>query len=243
VKQLEATVDADAAAVENAQVQLSYATIASPIDGRTGIRQTDVGNIVRTSDANGIVTVSQIEPISVLFSLPQQNLPAINAQLAQGKLLTVEALSSDTGMVVDSGEVALVDNQIDQTTGTVKLKATLPNREHALWPGGFTNVRLTLSITSHAMTIPTVAVQHGPRGAFVFVYKPAADAPDKGTVAMTAVTTGITNGEDTEILKGLSDDDRVVVDGMGKLQDQSRVRLAGAEKSDDEAPAQRRVPK
>lgn len=231
VKQLEATVAADAAAAENALVQLSYATIESPIHGRTGIRQVDVGNLVHASDTNGIVVVSQIEPISVIFSLPQQHLSAINAQLALGHTLTVDAISSDNGTVIDSGELALVDNQIDQATGTIKLKATFPNHEHALWPGGFTNVRLLLSINSHAKVIPSVAIQRGPKGPFVFTFHADAEKQGSGNVVMTPVTLGIVNGEETEIVGGLSDTDRVVIDGMSRLEDGSTVTLASTKKA------------
>ena len=237
VHQLEATVNADAAAAENAKAQLSYTTIASPIDGRTGIRQVDVGNIVHPGDASGLVVVTQLEPISVIFSLPQQNLEAINAQLNQPSSLVVEALASDNHTVNDSGVLELVDNQIDQTTGTIKLKATFPNKSHLLWPGGFTNVRLLLSTQSAALTVPVVAIQHGPQGAYVFVYQPA-----DGTVAVKQVTVGIVQDQDAVISDGLADDDQVVTDGMAKLQDKSHVILASAVKADSAKPDATAVP-
>ncbi len=221
VKEAEATLASDKAALENAQTQLSYATILSPLDGRTGIRAVDVGNIVHASDTNGIVTVTQIEPITVIFSLPQQHLPLINAQINAGEKLTVDALDGDTQKVIDRGVLELVDNEIDQTTGTIKLKATFPNQTHALWPGGFTNIRLLLTTHANAMTIPTVAVQHGPKGAYVFRYE-----PEEKQVSIVPVTVGVVNGEQSEIIDGLRDGDKVVTDGMAKLQDKTKVRLS-----------------
>ena len=255
VRQLEATVQSDAATVQNAQTQLSYATITSPITGRTGIRQVDVGNIIHTGDTNGIVTITQIEPISVMFSLPQQNLEAINNQLADNKKLIVEALASDNKTVIDTGALELVDNEIDPATGTIKLKATFPNAKHKLWPGGFTNVRLLLSVNENALVVPTVAIQHGPQGAYVFVYKadaekaeasaekPKVDGKDKansgkkdgsGSVVLTPVTIGIAVDDDTQILSGLKLTDRVITDGMSKLQDKGRVKLVEPEKTKHE---------
>ena len=236
VKQLEATVAADTAAAESAQTQLSYTTITSPINGRTGIRQVDVGNIVHAADTGGIVVVTQLEPISVIFSLPQQNLEAINTQIAVQKKLTLDALAADNATVNDSGVLELVDNEIDPTTGTIKLKATFPNRKHVLWPGGFTNVRLLLSTEQGALTIPVVAIQHGPQGAYVFLYQPA-----DSTVVVKPVTVGIVEDQDAIITEGLTDGDQVVTDGMAKLQDKSHVTLGGvkppAASGDAAAPA------
>ena len=228
VKQLEASVLADQAAVDSAKTQLSYTTITAPINGRTGIRQVDAGNIVHASDTAGIVVVTQLSPITVIFSLPQQNLSDIVAQLATHPL-TVETLAADNRTVTDTGTLALIDNEIDQTTGTIRLKATLPNAHYALWPGGFTNVRLLLNTRAHAMTIPTVAVQHGPQGAYVFLYH-----ADSSTVSMQPVTVAMTVGEDTVIDKGLADGASVVTDGMARLQEGSHVSLT-TPKPDDAA--------
>ena len=220
VKQLEATVQADEAAMHNTGTQLSYTTITAPLSGRVGIRQVDQGNIVHPGDANGLVVITQLTPISVIFSLPQQNLDAVNSQLAQ-HALEVDALAADAKTVVDKGTLALVDNQIDQTTGTVKLKATLPNASYQLWPGAFTNVRLLLTTRPGAMTIPTVAVQHGPQGAYVFVYH-----ADTTAVSTQPVTVGMTIDQDSVIDSGLEDSMQVVTDGMAKLQDGSKVTVA-----------------
>ncbi|MBV8938800.1 MAG: MdtA/MuxA family multidrug efflux RND transporter periplasmic adaptor subunit [Alphaproteobacteria bacterium] len=220
VHQLEATVQADQGAVDNARTQLSYTAIASPIDGRTGIRQVDVGNIVHSADANGVVVITQLQPISVLFSLPQQNLQAINRQTAAQGKLKVAALDADNRTPLDEGVLELVDNQIDQATGTIKLKATFPNAQRMLWPGGFANVRMLLTVENQALTVPTAAVQRGPQGPYVFLLQ-----PDQ-TVKMQPVSVGISEGEDSVIEKGLSDGDQVVTDGMAKLQDGSKVTLA-----------------
>jgi len=231
VRQLEATVKADQAAVDNANTQLSYTTIASPIDGRTGIRQVDVGNIVHAGDANGLVVITQLQPISVVFSLPQQDLQAINEQLNANPdtKLQVAGMASDNQTVLDNGVLELVDNQIDQNTGTIKLKATFPNDKRMLWPGGFVNTRLLVSTQKDMLVIPTVAVQRGPQNiSYIYVY-----APDKGTVAMRTVKVGMVESEDTVIDDGVKEGEQVVTDGMAKLQDGSKVTVgSGAEKTD-----------
>ena len=245
VRQLEATVMGDEAAAQNAKAALSYATITSPITGRTGIRQVDVGNIIHTGDSNGIVTITQIEPISVLFSLPQQNLEAINAQLNKNRPLIVQAMASDDKTVIDTGVLELVDNQIDSSTGAILLKSTFPNSSHALWPGGFTNVRLLLSTTTDAVVIPTVAIQQGPQGAYVFVYRkdtageaPKDNQPPNGTgqAILTPVTVGIQVDDTSEILHGLAAGDVVITDGMAKLQNKKRVKLIDESHKDEKKP-------
>ncbi len=224
VNQLVAQVAADAASIASARTQLSYTNITSPINGRTGLRQVDVGNIVHPGDTNGIVVITQLQPIAMIFSLPQQNLDLINqASGGQQKLLTVDALGADNQTVLDHGQLLLVDNQIDTTTGTIKLKAALPNKQLQLWPGAFANARLLLKTINGALTIPTVAIQQGPQGAYVFLYQ-----PDSKKVAMRAVTVSMAQGLDSIITAGLNDGDQVVIDGMAKLQDGSDVALAGA---------------
>ncbi len=247
VRQLEATVLSDEAAVQNAKTQLSYATITSPITGRAGIRQVDIGNIIHTGDANGIVTIAQIEPISVLFSLPQKHLDAINAQLNDNHKLTVEAIDSDSSTVIDSGVLEMIDNQIDASTGTILLKSTFPNREHRLWPGGFTNVRLLLSVNSDTLVIPTVAIQQGTQGSYVFVYRKDPEIAssnrktiDNGTgqAIMKPVVVGIRADETSEIIRGIEAGDLVITDGIGKLQDKKRVKLASTVEAPSTPPAQ-----
>ncbi len=231
VKQLDATVQADEANIHNTQTELSYTTITAPLSGRIGIRQVDQGNIVHPGDTNGIVVITQLTPISVIFSLPQQNLDALNTQLANHSL-EVDALAADNKTVTDRGKLALIDNQIDQTTGTIKLKATLPNQKYQLWPGAFTNVRLLLTTRDNVLTIPTVAVQHGAQGAYVFLYH-----DDTKSVSTQPVTVSMTNDQDSVIDSGLDDTMQVVTDGMAKLQDGSKVSVAQPKTDDVAAPA------
>lgn len=227
VHQLEATVAGDQAAVDNAKTLLSYTVITSPINARTGILQIDPGNIVHAGDANGLLVLTQLQPINVIFSLPQQNLPAINEQLSAGRTLGVQALDADNA-VIDTGDLDLVDNQIDQATGTIKLKSTFPNAKLALWPGGFINVRLQVTVREHALVIPLPAVQRGPKNSYVFVYK-----PDDGTVAMRPVKIAMTQDQDAVVVEGVTEGEQVVTDGMGKLQDGSHVTIPGDEKPDE----------
>ncbi len=221
VKQLAATVKADQAAIDNTHAELTYTTITSPIDGRTGIRQVDIGNLVHASDANGIVVITQLDPIYVLFSLPQQNIQAINDQLNNQDKLTVVATAADGTTPVAEGELDFVDNQIDQTTGTVKLKAVFPNDKHELWPGGFINVRLLLNTVKDAIFVPTVSIQRGPSGTYVYVAKV------DDTVEMRPVQTSVSEGLDTVITNGLKEGERVVTDGMEKLQDGAHINISG----------------
>ncbi len=220
VSQAAATVAADAAAVASAKTQLSYTTITAPIDGRTGIRNVDVGNIIKAGDTNGIVTITQVKPISVLFSLPQQVLPQLMTAQQKG---TVTVLATDAqGKVLDTGALVLVDNQIDQATGTVKLKATLPNESLALWPGAFTNVRLLADTMVNALYIPAAAIQRGPNSTYVFIFNPA-----DHSVKMQDVEVALNEDQVAVITKGLSDGDQVVTDNAGKLTDGSKVALPG----------------
>ena len=221
VKQLEATLQSDQGAIDSAHTQLSYTTITAPISGRTGIRQVDQGNIVHPGDANGLVVITQLKPISVVFSLPQQQIAAINAAMAasQGKLPAI-AVNADNS-VIDTGKLALLDNVIDQTTGTVRLKANFPNATYALWPGGFTNVRLLLDTRKQALVIPSVAIQRNQQNApYVFVYNPEAQ-----TVKIQLIKISMTEGLDTVVDEGLADGDQIVTDGMAKLQDGAKVSI------------------
>ena len=220
VKELTAQLAADQAAIDSARTQLSYTTITAPISGRTGLRQIDVGNVVHQGDTNGLVVITQLQPIAMTFSLPQQNLQALNEQLATQPTLPVDALASDNSRVIDAGSLLLIDNQIDQTTGTIKLKASFPNKNAVLWPGAFVNARLLLSVQANALVIPTVAVQQGPQGSFVFLYQ------TDNTVLMRPVTVAMVQGTDSIISKGLVEGDQVVIDGMAKLQDKSKVTVA-----------------
>ncbi|MEI8393121.1 MAG: efflux RND transporter periplasmic adaptor subunit [Rhodospirillaceae bacterium] len=225
VKQLEATVRVDQAQIDNARTLLSYTVITSPIAGRTGIQQIDVGNLIHANDAGGLVTVTQLQPVSVLFTLPQQNLQVINEELRrQGKLSVLVSGSGGRSAAPETGELVLVDNQIDQTTGTIRLKANFPNTERHLWPGGFVTVRLLLTTRQGGLVIPGQAVQRGPKGAYVFLVK-----PDK-TVEMRPVTVARIENDEALIDSGLEAGDSVVTDGMARLSPGARVKTGDAEK-------------
>jgi multidrug efflux system membrane fusion protein len=222
VAQNTALVQADQAAIENAQAMLGYTTIAAPIDGRTGIRQVDEGNIVHASDTNSsIVTITQIKPISVLFNLPQQDLPQVNAAFDKGPL-TVEAQRSDNDAVIDRGVLRVVDNQVDQTTGTVKLKAEFPNPDLQLWPGQFVNVRLLIDTLKQVLVIPTGAVQRGPNGTFVYVIK------DDNSAVVRPIVVQKQDETQTVVKSGIEPNERVVTTGFVRLTDGSRVTIGDA---------------
>jgi len=219
VAQYTAQVQADQAAIDNARAMLAYTTIRAPIDGRTGIRQTDEGNIVRASDTNGIVVITEVRPISAFFNLPQQELSAVNTAFAKGPL-SLDALRSDNNAVVDRGILRVVDNQVDTSTGTVRLKAEFPNADLQLWPGQFVNIRLLIDTLRQALVIPTGAVQRGPTGTFVYVIG------DDSTATMRPVTVQRQNETQTVISSGISPGERVVTTGFARLTDKSRVTVS-----------------
>ncbi|MDD5198905.1 MAG: efflux RND transporter periplasmic adaptor subunit [Terrimicrobiaceae bacterium] len=219
VAQLAALVNADQAAINNAQTQLDYTRLLSPISGRAGIRLVDEGNIVRAGDATGIVVINQVQPISVVFTLPQQQLAPVRDALLQKQTLKVIAVDRDNLTTLSEGELTVMDNQIDSTTATVKLKATFANEDLRLWPGQFVNVRLLLGIRKAAVCVPTAAIQRGPDGAFVYVIQP------DSTVKMAVVQPGDSDGDWTLIEQGLSAGNRVVVDGQYRLKPDSTVTL------------------
>jgi multidrug efflux system membrane fusion protein len=220
VAQLEAQVQSDQAAIDNARAILGYTNIIAPISGRTGLRQVDVGNIVRTTETAGLVVITQIRPISVLFTLPQQQLAQINAAMAKGTL-PVEALGPDNRTVIERGTLQVIDNQVDQTTGTIKLKAEFPNPDLKLWPGQFVNVRLLVDTLKGAVTVPTAAVQRGPTGTFVYRVN------DGDTVAVKPIRVAIQDDVRAVIADGLSPGERVVTTGFAQLADGSRVTVSG----------------
>ncbi len=222
VSQLEAQVRADQAAIDNAKTTLDYATIRSPIDGRVGIRLVDVGNILHPSDTGGIVVVTQLKPIYVVFTLPQQALPAVQKAQSAGPA-KVRALGSDNATTLESGELSVIDNQIDQLTGTVKLKAVFANQDLGLWPGQFVNVRLMLDTIKSAVVTPSPAVQRGPNGAFVYVLG------DDGRAHMKTVTTGRQDENIVVVTSGLEQGETVVTSGFARLFDGAKVHVARAE--------------
>jgi multidrug efflux system membrane fusion protein len=228
VAQFEALVQQDQAQIDTARTQLSYATITAPIDGRTGIRQVDPGNIVRAADATGMVVITQLEPIAVLFTLPQQALPSVAQAMAAGNppvLAFAQDAAGGATKLLDTGTLTVLDNQVDPTTGTIKLKAVFPNARHLLWPGGFVSVRLRTETAKAAIVVPPSAIQRGPRGPYVFVI--GADA----TARRQAVTVGYEDEQGSVISTGLKTGEIVVTDGASRLSDGSKVRVAEPDSS------------
>ena len=211
VAQLEAQVAGDQAAIDNARTQLDYTAIRSPIQGRTGIRLTDPGNILHATPATGIVVVTQVQPIAVIFTLPADALQAVNAAMGSGPV-AVTAVSRDGKNVLGTGTVKLIDNQIDQTTGTMRLKAVFPNQDGKLWPGDFVNARVLVQTRHAALTIPSAAVQRGPSGVFAYVVTPDA------TVQMRPLQIGGESGALTIVEQGLEAGDRVTTSNQYRLQ-------------------------
>lgn len=221
VAQYTAQVQSDQAAIESAQATLNYATIRAPIDGRTGLRQVDEGNIVRSSDSSGIVVITQLRPISIQFNLPQQYLGEVNDAFAKGPL-EVDAQRSDNDAVLDRGTLTVVDNQVDSTTGTVKLKAEFPNANLQLWPGQFANIRLLINTLQHVVTIPTGAVQRGPNGTFVYVIKDSA-------ASMRPIVVERQDETRTVVKSGLTPPEQVVTTGFARLTDGAKVSVSSGE--------------
>jgi len=224
VDQLTAQLQLDQAVIDNARTQLEYTRITSPIEGRTGIRLVDPGNIVHGAAGTGIVVVTQVQPISVIFTLPEEDLAAVNAALAAGPV-QVTTLSRDGGTELDQGTLTLVDNEIDQGTGTAKLKAAFSNVHNTLWPGQYVNARVLVRTARNALTLPTSAVQLGPNGPFTYVVK--ADS----TVEVRQLKIGEQSGSMTVVIGGLALNERVVTSNQYRLQPGSHVRATTAEAS------------
>jgi membrane fusion protein, multidrug efflux system len=226
VAQQEALVNADQAAIDNMQAMLSYTKIIAPLSGRAGLRQVDQGNIIHASDATGLVIITQLQPIAVLFSLPQQQIVRVNAASAKGGL-TVDVFGNDGITVIDTGALKGIDNQVDPTTGTLKLKAEFPNAGFQLWPGQFVNVRLKVDTLSQAIVVPTSAVQRGPAGTFSYVIG------EGDIVTAKPVVVTQQNETDAVIASGLSPTDRVVTTGFANLSDGAKVIIG----KDEQTPA------
>jgi len=235
VAQQEALVKADQAAIDNAQAMLGYTKIIAPLSGRAGLRQVDQGNIIHASDLTGLVIITQLQPIAVQFSLPQQQIVRVNAASAKGPL-TVDVFGNDGITVIDSGTLKGIDNQVDPTTGTLKLKAEFPNANFQLWPGQFVNVRLKVDTLSNATVVPTSAVQRGPAGAFSYVIG------DGDIVTAKPVVVTQQNETDAVIASGLSPSDRVVTTGFANLSDGAKVIVGREEQTPaaDLAPRKKR---
>jgi membrane fusion protein, multidrug efflux system len=233
VDQLAAQLQVDQAIIDNARTQLDYTRITSPINGRTGIRLIDPGNIVRAAGTTGIVVVTQVQPISVVFTLPEEELSAVGAALALGPV-PVTTLSRDGNTELDRGTLALIDNEIDQTTGTARLKATFSNANNTLWPGQYVNARVLVRTERNALTLPSAALQLGPNGPFTYVIK------DDSTVEVRALKIGDESGGLVVIKDGLALNERVVTSNQYRLQQGAHVRANGAAASatSRKAPAQ-----
>jgi membrane fusion protein, multidrug efflux system len=216
VNQLEAQVKGDKAAIDNARTQLDYTTITSPISGRTGIRQVDPGNNVHASDVNGIVVVTQLQPITVIFSLPEETFEEVAAALRRGPVQAI-AVSRDQNDELDHGTLSLIDNQIDQTTATIRLKATFPNTQGKLWPGQFVNVKVQTQIKHDALTIPAAALQRGPNGMFAYVVGPDLKAK------VAALTLGPQTADVAVVDSGLQAGQQVVITNQYRLQPDTLV--------------------
>ena len=216
VAELESTVKADQAQIDQANIQLGYTRLTSPIPGITGVRRIDVGNVIHPTDANGLVVVTQVEPISLLFTLPEAELPQIQRQMAKGTLKVI-AYSQDGRIKLDEGRLLLVDNEIAQATGTIQLKAEFPNAAHTLWPGLLVNAALLIDTRKDGLTIAASAVQQGPNGSYVYVVRP------DGTVALRPVQVAQIDHGRALIDTGLARNETVVIDGQYRLQDGSRV--------------------
>jgi multidrug efflux system membrane fusion protein len=221
VQQYEGSVAADEGAVETQNVNLAFCHITSPINGRVGLRQVDPGNYITPSLANGLVVITQLDPISVIFTLPEDAVPAIQEQLAKGAKLQAVAYDRANTAELATGTLETIDNQIDTTTGTVKLRALFANPDQKLFPNQFVNIKLTVSTLHGVLTVPNAAVQTGAPGSFVYAVQP------DSTVAVVPVQIGLTDADKTQITDGLSKGQQVVVDGADRLRDGARVTLPG----------------
>jgi len=219
VRQYEGTVQSDQGAIDSARLQLTYSRVTAPITGRVGLRQVDPGNVVHAADANGLVVITQLQPITVIYPVPEDNVPRVLKRLQNGEAITVEAWDRDGKVKLATGKLLTVDNQIDTTTGTVKLKAEFGNENAALFPNQFVNVRMLLDTLSDATLVPSAAIQRGAPGTFVYVVK------DDKSVSVAPVKLGPVQGETTSIASGLAPGDLVVVDGADKLREGATVEL------------------
>ena len=216
--QLEGTVRNDQAAIDNAKLNLTYCHITAPVSGRIGLRLVDPGNMVHASDTNALLVITQLQPIAVIFTLPEDSLPTVARHMKSGQL-EVDAYASDNHTKIATGKLLTIDNQIDATTGTGRLKAVFNNQDNALWPNQFVNVRLLLETRKNATVVPAAAIERGPNGDYVFVVK------SDNTVTVRPVTVDLTQDNVSLISSGLSPNERVVTDGQDKLQDNSKVEI------------------
>jgi multidrug efflux system membrane fusion protein len=230
VKQYEGTVANDEGAVAAAKTNLVYTRIASPVNGRVGIRQVDPGNIVNTSDTNGIVVVTTLQPISAIFTLPEDNIPSVLQHAAKNPALPVEAWDRENTHMLETGTLSSVDNEVDTSTGTFKLRAQFANPDNLLFPSQFINVKLQLDTLENAVLAPSAGIQRGTNGTFVYLV-------DSNTVSVQPVTVGPPQGEDVAITKGLKAGDVIVVDGADSLRDKAKIEIATKDGKPLNAPA------
>jgi len=219
VQQLEGTVKNDQGQIDATKVQLDYCRITSPIAGRVGLRLVDAGNIVHAADTGGLVIITQLQPITVIFTIPEDSIPAVLEQLRRGVRLPVEAYDREQRKRLAEGALLTIDNEVDPTTGTVRLKAQFPNTDNRLFPSQFVNARLRLETRRGATVVPTAAIQSSPKGPFVYVVR-----PDR-TVAVRQVGVGVTDGDDVSIERGLAIGEQVVVEGAERLRDGAAIAL------------------
>jgi multidrug efflux system membrane fusion protein len=224
VNQIEATIKTDQAAIDNANLQLVYAHITAPLSGRIGLRLVDQGNFVHASDVNPLAVITQLQPIAVIFSPSEDTLPAVNKKLVAGEKLPVVAYDRDNKAKIATGTLLTIDNQVDPTTATVKFKAIFDNKDLSLFPNQFLNARLLLETRHGAIMIPTAAIQRSPQATFVYVVN------DSNTAEVRNITVGQTEGDEAEITKGIQAGEKVVIDGIDKLQQGTKVntRIVGA---------------
>lgn len=224
VRQYEGTVKADQGQVESARLQVVYSRIIAPIGGRVGLRLVDAGNLIRASDPNGLVVITQLQPVTVVFSIPEDSLPGVLARMKEGKRIPVEAWDREGKQKIAEGYLFTVDNQIDPTTGTVKLKAIFRNLGNELFPNQFVNARMLMDVVRGTVVVPAAAIQRSTRGTFVYVVK-----PDK-TAEMRQVSLGPAQGDDQSIREGVAPGQLVVVDGADRLRDGAKVELEAPER-------------
>jgi multidrug efflux system membrane fusion protein len=232
VRQYEGTVKFDQGQIDNARLQVTYSRIIAPISGRLGLRLVDAGNIVRSGDANGLVVITQLQPVSVIFTIPQDSLSGLVQRVRSGERLPVEAYDREQKKKLASGTLASVDNQIDPSTGTIKLKAQFPNEDASLFPNQFVNVRMLLDTRRGATLVPNAAVVRGGQGTFVYVIK------EDRTVELRKLSVGIAEGDNVSIDSGLAPGELVVVEGSDRLRDGAKVEIPDrAAPGDGKAPA------
>lgn len=222
VEQYTGTVVSDRAQIDTYKLDLTYAHIVAPVDGRVGLRQVDVGNYVQTSDTNGVVVITQLQPMSVIFTLPEDDLRAVMARVSTGAKLSASAYDRTNTTQIALGALQTVDNQIDTSTGTVKLRALFPNTDEALFPNQFVNVRLLVDVLRNATIVPSAAIQTGSIGTYVYVTKP------DDTVTVRKITAGAVDGERTAVLSGLQPGETVVIDGIDRLREGSKITIPAA---------------